>query len=64
MHEIYFFIYITARKIAAVVLSGVKFYVLISLPNLDTRQNMRNKNEAVLMYHKSGISVLVSKKLL
>ena len=43
------------------VLSGLNS-ILISLLDLDARQNMRNKNEAVLVRYKKGISISVSKR--
>ena len=43
------------------VLSGLNS-IIISLLDLDARQNMRNKNEAVLVHYKEGISVSVPKR--
>ena len=56
----YVLIYLTASKNAYTCFEWFEFYVLISLLDLDTLQNMNNQNEAVLKYYK-GVSVLVSK---
>ena len=57
----YVLIYLTASKNAYTCFEWFDFYVLISLLDLDTMQNMHNQNEAVLEHYKEGVSVLVSK---
>ena len=61
LHEIYVLIYLTtSKKTHTLVLSGLNS-VLISLLDLDTRQNINNLKEVVLVHYKEGVSVTLSK---
>ena len=61
-HEIYVLIYLTLSKNAYTCFEEFEFYVLISLLDLDTRQNMHNKNGAVLTHYTVGVTIFTIKK--
>ena len=56
----YVLIYLTIGKNACTYFEWFEFYVLISLIDLDTMQNMHNQNEALLEHYKEGVSVFES----
>ena len=64
LHAIYVLIDLTASKNTYTCFGSMEFYVLISLLDLDTRQNMHTKNEAVLVHYKEDVSVSVFSKII
>ena len=63
LHEIYVLIYLTPSKDISTCFQWFEFSVLISLLDLNTRKNMQNQDETVLMHYKKGVSVPVSKNI-